>query len=221
MSIYPFRLFGAFCTIVLFIQTSFSQFALFGDIYIAPQNEVHLLSGDLYFESGKIITDRGAQSGTFSFSGDSGWDRADHDTHVDGFIRFYNASEFVFPVGHDNVLQPIRLDEYSGSDHFDIAYQHRGHDLTATVDGINQVSDTHFWELRNPTGQAKLVLSWNVFSNIDKLLGVAPRPDLVLDLITIGGFDGTHWVPIPSELSEKSLTGGNQNSLINGTIQST
>ena len=30
-----------------------SQLTLFGDLYIAPQNEMHIAAGDLYFKSGK------------------------------------------------------------------------------------------------------------------------------------------------------------------------
>lgn len=32
--------------------TTYSQTALFGDVYIAPQNELHIGSGKLYFKSG-------------------------------------------------------------------------------------------------------------------------------------------------------------------------
>ena len=211
--------FSAICATLTFCYTH-AQFTLFGDMYIAEENEVYLASGDLYFESGKIITGRGANAGTFSMSETSGWERANHDTHVDGFVRVYNTDKFTFPVGHDNVLQPIHLADYSGSDHFDMAYQHRGHDVSASVEGINAVSDTHFWELRNPSGQARVILSWNVFTNIDKLLGDTPKPGEALDLITIGGFDGQRWVPVESELSEISLNGAESNSLISGAIQS-
>lgn len=86
--------------------TTYSQMALFGDVYIAPQNELHIGSGKLYFEYRKIITDRWSLSGTLSFAHNSSWEKADHNTHVDGFICFYHANKFTFPVGHDNVLEP-------------------------------------------------------------------------------------------------------------------
>jgi hypothetical protein len=41
---------------------------LFGGIYIAPKNEMHIALGSLYFESGKIITERGSDAGTLSFT---------------------------------------------------------------------------------------------------------------------------------------------------------
>ena len=84
-----------------------SQLTLFGDLYIAPQNEMHIAAGDLYFKSGKIITDRGANSGTLSFAEGTTCERANHDTHVDGFIRFYDREGFTFPVGHDNVFNRL------------------------------------------------------------------------------------------------------------------
>jgi hypothetical protein len=109
-----------------------SQLTLFGDLYIAPQNEMHIAAGDLYFKSGKIITDRGANSGTLSFAEGTTWERANHDTHVDGFIRFYDREGFTFPVDHDNVLQPALLSDFSGNDHFPISIRAtRSHYLVA------------------------------------------------------------------------------------------
>jgi len=43
-------------------SATFSQMTLFGDVYIAPQNELHIASGELYFDLGKIKTDRGLNS---------------------------------------------------------------------------------------------------------------------------------------------------------------
>ena len=193
---------------------------LFGEVYIAPKNEMHIASGSLYFESGKIITERGSDAGTLSFAKGTHWEKADHDTHVDGFIRFYDASEFSFPLGHNNVFQPIHVSDFSGSSHFDVAYHHQGHGINQSEDTIVTVSDNYFWELRNPKGKGFVMLSWNTFSNIHKLLERSPSPENALDLITIGGFDGEQWIPIESKLSENPLDGGSSSSLLSGLIKS-
>ena len=202
-----FRVFGAFCFFI-FSCSTFLQMTLFGEVYIAPKNEMHIASGSLYFESGKIITERGSDAGTLSFAKGTHWEKADHDTHVDGFIRFYDASEFSFPLGHNNVFQPIHVSDFSGSSHFDVAYHHQGHGINQSEDTIVTVSDNYFWELRNPKGKGFVMLSWNTFSNIHKLLERSPSPENALDLITIGGFDGEQWIPIESKLSENPLDGG-------------
>jgi len=212
------RLVALFCLLLSYYSVH-SQITLFGDLYIAPQNEMHIASGDLYFESGKIITDRGANSGTLSFAHNSSWEKADHNTHVDGFTRFYDTNKFTFPVGHDNVLQPVQFYNFSGSDHFDLSYHHRGHQITDSDDAIAEVSNTHYWELLDPKGEGRVILSWNVFSNVDKLLGSAPSPQKALDLISIGGFDGFRWVSIPSEISDISDYSSGGNSLLEGYIQ--
>jgi hypothetical protein len=193
---------------------------LFGEVYIAPKNEMHIASGSLYFESGKIITERGSDAGTLSFAKGTHWEKADHDTHVDGFIRFYDASEFSFPLRHNNVLQPIHVSDFSGSNHFDVAYHHQGYGINQSEDTIVTVSDNYFWELRNPKGKGFVMLSWNTFSNIHKLLERSPSPENALDLITIGGFDGEQWIPIESKLSENPLDGGSSSSLLSGLIKS-
>ncbi len=56
------RLVVVICFLCSFFS-AFSQVTLFGDVYIAPKNEIHILSGKLFFESGKIITDRGNNAG--------------------------------------------------------------------------------------------------------------------------------------------------------------
>lgn len=205
---------------LFFTHSVFSQMTLFGDLYIAPQSELHIASDKLYFEAGKIITDRGVDSGTLSFARKANWESANHDTHVDGFIRFYDSDEFIYPVGHRNIFQPIYLINFKGHNYFDLAYNHMGHQVNASFDSIAGVSKTHYWELRNPRGSAQLILSWNVFSGIDKLLGSAPSPEKALDLITIGGFDGERWIPIQSELKDFSTNGGSVNSLLKGYIES-
>jgi gliding motility-associated-like protein len=208
------RWIGVLCLQFL-CSATFSQMTLFGDVYIAPQNELHIASGELYFESGKIITDRGLNSGTLSFARKASWKRANHDTHVDGFIRFYDANEFTFPVGHDNVLQPIHLKDFRGSDHLDLSYNHVPHPVNLTEEGVAALSQTQFWALRNPQGSGRVILSWNVFSNIDRLLGSAPSPQKALELITIGGFNGQKWEAIESERVEETA-----NTLVEGYVQS-
>lgn len=63
------------------------------------------------------------------------------------------------------------------------------------------------------------MLSWNAFSNVTKLLGSVSQPENALDLIIIGGFDGSQWQPIESELSEFSFNSDKVNSLLSGYIE--
>ena len=84
---------------IVALSPAFSQITLFSDLYIAPKNELHIVSGNLYFEKGKIITNRGSNAGVLSFSKGSSWENANHNSHVYGNIRFYDGAEFLFPVG--------------------------------------------------------------------------------------------------------------------------
>ena len=68
------RLVGVICFLCSFFS-AFSQVTLFGDVYIAPKIEIHIVSGKLFFESGKIITDRGNNAGILSFAKGSRWNR--------------------------------------------------------------------------------------------------------------------------------------------------
>ncbi len=214
-----FLIVGAFCfTISCF--SVFSQMALYGDVYISPKNELHIGSDQLYFESGKIITDRGTSGGILSFAQGSNSTGANHTNHVDGFIRFYNSSEFVFPLGHDNIFQPVYIFDFTGAKYLDLAYHHRPYEVSQSVDSIAAVSKTQYWKLRNPRGSGRLLISWNVFSNLGELLDHAPSPEKALDLITIGGFDGDRWIPIESKLTAGFYSGEVTNSLLEGYIQS-
>ncbi len=41
---------------------------LFSEFIFQPENEIHVILGDLFFESRKIITDRGSYLGIQSFA---------------------------------------------------------------------------------------------------------------------------------------------------------
>lgn len=205
---------------IVALSPAFSQITLFSDLYIAPKNELHIVSGNLYFEKGKIITDRGSNAGVLSFSKGSSWENANHNSHVDGNIRFYEGAEFLFPVGQENVYQPLQLFDFSGSDYFDLTYHHHGHELTHSQDTIAAVSNSHFWALRNPKGRGRVILSWNPFSGVNELLSTAPLAEKALDLVTIGAFDGERWIAIESEFPENSFYGAFSNSILEGVIQS-
>ena len=51
-------------------------------------------------------------------------------------------------------------------------------------------------------------------------MGSVSQPANALDLIIIGGFDGSQWQPIESELSEFSFNSDKVNTLLSGYIQS-
>ena len=198
----------------------FSQLSLFSDLYIAPENEVYLASGNVYFESGNILTGRTPDAGTFSFHGAAGWENTAHQGHIDGFTRVYGLQTFRFPVGHKGVFQPLQIDNFFGAGHFDVGYFHQKHPDTKPVAGIKGISETHYWALRNPKGKGRLYLSWTPASNISQILGLFPDSDRALQWLTIGGFDGETWQPIPSELSAVSINAEPANTEMGGTIQS-
>lgn len=211
-----FILLGAlFCSLPVF-----TQLALYSDLYIAPENEIYLASGNVHFESGNILTDRMADAGVFSFHGDAGWNNAANTRHIDGFARVYAFEKFRFPVGNKGVFQPLQIDGFSGADHFDIGYFQQVHPSTNKSSNIKGISKTHYWGLRDPKGNGRLYLSWNPASSINQLLNLFSNSDIALQWLTIGGFDGKTWQPIASELSDSSINDERSNSAMGGTIQS-
>ena len=54
---------------------------------------------------------------------------------MDGFIRFYDSDEFIYPVGHRNIFQPIYLINFKGHNYFDLADRSvaLGNSLTASA----------------------------------------------------------------------------------------
>jgi len=190
--------------------TTFAQFYLHSDFYIAPDTELHITAPTTTFVSGSFVTDHGPNGGVVSFASNSGWQAADHNAHIDGNVKVYNPTMFTFPTGHEAVFQPLAISEASGVSFINIDYRHQSHSNLTPSSGILKIHPAHYWNINQATGSAKVELTWNAFSNLDSFL-----EGLSLDDLSIVGYANDAWVLLPSSLSNAQA-----NNLSSGAIVS-
>ena len=191
----------------------FGQLHIAGDVYIDAGAEMHVAVAQTSFDRGEVITDRSANYGLLSFADNSQWFDASNPGHVNGFVRSHHDDVFAFPIGHDGIFQPARIQRLDASSPVDFAYSHLSFDNLTTEVGIDKVSDGFYWSLQG-SQPAILSLSWSAFSNIDQLTGNN------LDNLGIAGFDGSSWRFIEAEVDANAFHDNAASSLLSGSISS-
>ena len=205
------------CPLFLFIGfftfNSFGQMSVYSDLYVGVSDELFINFPLISFESGIVFVDR--NGGLLSFSENTTWENATNNAHVDGPVRSYNTNNFIFPVGHNGVFQPVMIQGESDTGVLRVAYIHDKHPEKGKTEEIYQIHPIHYWKLLSPTGSAKITLSWNLHSELISFLG-----DWELKDLSIGGYDGTLWHHIPSSLDERSIEANEITSVLSGSITS-
>jgi len=200
----------------LFASAVFAQqMAFSGDVYISSKGQMHVAVPKTLFLSGEVLVDRGTGTdyGVLSFGASSTTERADHNSHVNGFVRSHNRENFVYPIGHDNILQPVHFKSEATDAVLDFAYSHVPHTQTRVEDDLERISDEFYWSFRG-NGVSKIYLSWNTFSNLDKLT------DNQLENLAIAAYDGSVWKKIDAQVDEVHFLDGSNPTLLSGSISS-
>lgn len=190
------------------------------------------VSGGGGSQPGVINTIRTAPFGILNFAASAtsatGMDDANY---VDGYVRKYGTSSFIFPVGDNAHFGPFAAqgDGTMGAYYFA--------DPTSAVtsmlpsgnypvlpaggpfpsatfeDALEAVSTIEYWDI-DGANATPLTLTWDVSSAISTLTTNQ------LDKLTIAGWNGTEWVAIPSKVDLTSILGGASN-LTAGSITTT
>jgi gliding motility-associated-like protein len=202
-----------FFLMLLFCTSIHAQLYIGTDIHIASGGALHVAVAETTFEKGIVSTARGSNYGIMSFAPESKWERADHNTHVDGFVRSNSSNLFSFPVGNEGIIQPIQIQRIDESSPVDLSLRFASHTNLQAETGIAQVSDQFYWELFG-SKPAYVALSWSAFSNLDKLT------DNDLTQLGIAGYDGTQWRAIESEIDSSNFHDDSPSSLLSGSIRS-
>lgn len=133
---------------------AFAQLTINGDLFIADNAQMHVDVPKTVFLSGEVLADRGTATryGLMSFGANSTTERADHNTHVNGFVRSYNSENFVYPIGHDNILQPVHFKSDASDTVLDFAYSHLPHTNLSVESDLESVSDEFYWTIHGTGG---------------------------------------------------------------------
>lgn len=185
-----------------------------GNLHIAATGAMHIAYADTYLDDARISTDRGSEYGYLSFAPKSSIHHADHDAHIDGVVRMHGLGNDHYTTGHDGVFQPARLENINNPGPVDLSFAFLPHAVTEHENAIGAISNRFYWAIHHGIAEAKISLSWNVFSDLGLLI-----EDRLEDL-TIVGFDGSQWSVIESKIDAAHFYDGSSSDLLHGSVSS-
>lgn len=187
-------------------------------LFINDNTAFHIATGSYSFASGSTITTRTkGNHGLLSFGTNANWTAASDNHYVDGYVRFFGREAFVFPIGQSGVFAPVLVNP-SAAEGVEAAYYRDnptviGRSLEETLAAI---SGKEYWDIRSESSFSTAVeieLSWRSTSEIAILTS-----NEIADL-TIVGWNGKKWIPIPSYVDSNSIM-GEESTLMSGSISS-
>jgi hypothetical protein len=218
--------------------TSKAQQGSSGNTYIFGGAEMTFFGAHDFVNGGNgalpgiIGTVRGPSSmGILNFASTASQTGASDAAHVDGYVRKYGSTQFVFPVGDNSFYGPFA----ASGDGTTGAYYHGDPSVAITSDlgggnypvlpaggpfpvatfeiALESVSPIEYWDI-DGSSLTPLTLTWDAGSDISTLTGGQ------LSKLTIAGWNGTEWVAIPSLIDAASILGGTSD-LVAGSITTT
>ncbi len=217
---------------LLFLSSNMveAQVAQNGTLYISNNTYVYLDSGVSNFAFGvsPAVSSSTRTSGTYGrlafhegvgFSG--AYRNSASDYHFfDGYVSTYSTNDFIFPIGHNSVYAPAKVNATSitGVDaaYYDVAASSM---FTSTLGtNVTALLGTGYWNIQRTSGStadAKITLAWS--SNITSLIGSSLN-DGGLSIVGHTGVGGTQWVIIPSTVGPGTLAGTGTSTNASGTI---
>ncbi|MGB0851025.1 MAG: hypothetical protein ACPGTP_07250 [Bacteroidia bacterium] len=180
-----------------------------GNVYVHPKGEFAIHAEYDFSLLGQIETSRGTDgsdsNGYVSFASSGSWEGATDAAHVDGYVKNYGSSAFVFPLGDDGAYRPMVVD---GSANANASYFASApssgvlpsgtYPSTSFGSGLDSISGVEYWDV-NGANATRITLTWNTAS------GVKDLTDSVLTNLVIVG-----WNSISNEWEEIASTIGLQ-----------
>lgn len=198
---------------VLTTTATAQQLVINSDIYIHSHAQMHIALADTQFHNGSITTSRDARNfGKVSFASGSRWHGADHQSHVDGYVRAH-GDFFDFPVGHDQVMTALRFQRTETTLPIDVAYAHIPHSDNRLPEGIDAISP-FYWTVKSQA-VGRLHLSWGVEHNLPAVSQGA------LENLYILGHTGQQWEVIEADLDLAHFMHGDIVDEVSGSLHST
>lgn len=225
---------SAFLALIALSGTAQAQQGSSGNTYIFGGAQMTFFGAHDFVNGGSgalpgiIGTVRTDPNGILNFTETASHTGASDVAHVDGYVRKYGTSQFVFPVGDNGFYGPFA----AAADATNGAYYHSDPTSAVTDDlgggnypvlpaggpfpsatfeaTLQAVSTIEYWDINGANATA-ITLTWDAGSNISGLTGAQ------LDKLTIAGWNGSQWVPIASKVDVTSILGG-ASSLTAGSI---
>lgn len=196
----------AFC-LAGFVNDSFGQNSSGeGNVYVHPHGEFAIHAEYDFSSLGQIETYRGTDAsdsnGYVSFVSSATWVGAIDAAHVDGYVKYYGSSAFVFPLGDNGAYRPIAVDGSANSNasYFAVAptlgtLPTGTYPSTSFGNGLDSISGVEYWDI-NGVNATRITLTWNAASGVKELT------DSVLTNLVVVGWNSSsnEWEEIASTI---------------------
>ncbi len=180
-------------------------------------------------QPGIIGAERLPTLGYFNFAPGATWVEADNTKYVDGYVRFFGNTRFLFPVGDNGSFRPAAVsggayveaayfavdptvaitNDIRGGD-FPILPQTGPFDTSLYDDAIIKVSEYEYWDI-NGSDPTIITLTWDGNSKVDLITSND------LERLAIVGWNGAQWEYIPSYIDFNSINQANNSAMFTGT----
>ncbi|WP_353718763.1 T9SS type A sorting domain-containing protein [Dyadobacter sp. 676] len=209
----------------LLAHSTFAQQGSTGNTYIFGGAQMTFFGNHDFANGGAgalpgiIGTERTGTPGILNFAPSASHNGGADAAHVDGFVRKYGTTLFVFPVGDNGFYGPFAAqgDGTTG------AYYHADASTAITSnlaggdypilpaggpyptssfeEALTSVSPVEYWDIDGDNA-TPITLTWDAASDVTTLTTGQ------LDKLTIAGWNGTQWLAIPSVVDATSILGG-------------
>lgn len=208
----------------------------FGNTFIHSQGNLTVF-GDHSFklpdipgslQPGIVGAERIPTLGYFNFAPGATWIEADSTKYVDGYVRHFGNTRFLFPIGDNESFRPAAV---SGGAYVEAAYfkvdptiaitsdirggnfpvlpQSGPFDASLYDDAVIKVSEYEYWDI-NGADPTIITLTWDEESQVDLITSND------LERLAIVGWNGAQWEYIPSYIDLKSISLANNGAMFTG-----
>jgi len=174
------------------------------NIFVSDNSNFYVASGAYNFGVSPAATQTTKTASTYgvvSFASGVTSSGVSNAHNVNGYVRTYGTSQFIFPIGSGTVYAPAAATP-SASTGVDAAYFGSNPSAVGTTlgTGATKVSALEYWIIKGTA--SKISLTWRTASNVTALT------DGTLSNLTILGWNGTNWEVINSAYDATSILGG-------------
>ena len=156
---------------LLFTSTLWGQLAVFGDLYLNGNTQLHITFDQTYFSGGKLRTDpTPSADAVLSFGPQSKWEQLKSDSYVVGKVRIYHEGTFTFPIGSEDRFSPITFEVFQNTGFIQTQYTETPPALLTQFEVPFTPPLYHYWSWEI-TGEAiaRLRAYWTEQHRLDRL----------------------------------------------------
>ena len=160
-----------------------SEEVTFFKMQVDVQNDLELfttvkIADTLSFINGKINTPRNDNSVNLSFIKKAIYYGEANNKYINGYATVRTGSAFVFPVGDNDRLRTVSIDNNLASQEFKAAYFFEDANFSTSLNktfntdskqnSISNISTDEFWDVKGKS-PVNITLTWDKYSDIGKL----------------------------------------------------